>query len=343
MHLGVSFLAVILLLNVPSLSYLFIQDKGSAQVVKRKCPVCKEKLSESWKKTLCADCAKDVLRENSSGSGDLISTLKKELRSTFQAFRSTLEQSRPREEASGSQDPPRAKKTLSNPVVQDSSQVIPPGSGSEFEEEAESASKYKLSLEEVAGLLKVVYATLGIQEERKELSLYDQMYAGLGDTKSRVFPVHSLITEMIKKEWLEPEKKPFFSGSHKRRFPFEENPEAIWNKIPKLDTAFSQVSKSTDLTFEDMGLLKEPMDKRIELLLKITWQSVMNNLKPAMATTCVARNLEYWIGQLKSHISADSPKQEILDSFKTLTAGVSYIADASAESIRMTTRSATHD
>ena len=169
-----------------SLSFLFTQDKDSAQVVKRKCPVCKEKLSESWKKTLCADCTKDVLKETSSSSGDLISTLRKELRTTFQAFRSTLEQARP-VEPSGSQDPPRAERTLPNPIVQDVSQGIPPGSGSEFEEEAESASKYKLSLEEVAGLLKVVHATLGIEEEREELSLYDQMYAGLGDTKSRCF------------------------------------------------------------------------------------------------------------------------------------------------------------
>lgn len=86
-----------------------------------------------------------------------------------------------------------------------------------------------------------------------------------------------------------------------------------------------------------MGTLKEPMDKSMFLLLKRAWQSIMNNLnlKPAMATTCISRNLHHWVNQMKFHITADSPKQEILDSFATLSAAVAYIAYASAESIRM--------
>ena len=193
-----------------ALSCLFIQGKGSAQIVKKRCPVCKEKLSDSWSKTLCADCTKEVLKEAPSVGGDLISTLKKELRTTFQAFRSSLE-ARPVEQAGVSQDPSLGERhNLFNPLNQDDSQEIPLNSDSENEDEAEPASKYKLSLEEVAGLLKMIHATLGIEEEKKELSLHDRMYAGLGDTKGRVFPVHSLITEMIKKEWVEPGEEPIF-------------------------------------------------------------------------------------------------------------------------------------
>lgn len=291
-----------------------------------------------------------VREETPSVCGDLVSTIKDELRATFQAFRSNL-----REEPGPSRDPlvpqpssePQSGSQIifGGPISQDASQesvsLAPDDTDSEEEEnESDTASKYKLSLEEVGGLLKVIHATLGIEEEKKELSLHDRMYAGLGDSKGRSFPVHSVITDMIKKEWLEPEKKPFFSRAHKKRFPFEENPDSIWNKVPKLDSAFSQVSKSTDLAFEDMGTLKEPMDKRMDLLLKRTWQSVMHNLKPAMATTCVARNLDHWVNQLKAHVIADSSKQEILDSFSTLSAAISYIADASAESIRMSARSA---
>ncbi|XP_040195610.1 cactin-like [Rana temporaria] len=88
-----------------------------------------------------------------------------------------------------------------------------------------------------------------------------------------------------------------------------------------------------------MGILKDPMDKRMDQQLKRAWQSIMGNLKPAMATTCVSRNMEYCLTQIKAHIMADSPKQEILDSFSTLSAAVAYVSDASAESIRMTARS----
>lgn len=128
------------------------------------------------------------------------------------------------------------------------------------------------------------------------------MYAGL------TFPVCSVISETIRKEWADPEKKPFFPSAHKGHFPFNEDPESLWNKVPKLDAAFSRVSRSTDLAFEDMGILKDPMDKRMDQQLNKAWQSIMGNLKPAMAMTCVSRNMEFWLNQLKAHIIADSPK-----------------------------------
>ena len=212
------------------------------------------------------------------------------------------------------------------------------------EEEEEGAqsrpTKYKLSLEQVDGLLRAVYITLGLEEDKKELSLHDKMYAGLEEPKGRIFPVHQTISDAIKHEWADPEKKTFFPKAFKRRFPFDEDPGAPWNKMPKIDAAFSQVSRSTDLAFEDMGILRDPMDKKMDQQLKRSWQSIMGSLKPAMAVTCVSRNLEYWLSQLKAHITADSPKQEILDSFSTLSTAIAFIADASAESVKMTARSA---
>ena len=278
---------------------------------------------------------------------ELISSAKKELLSTFQSLRESLV-------------PPTTPLASTSQSSQDSVSVpelilgtvdAGPGEGgsqvpdSEDSEESEGESvghpsKFKLSLEEVDGLIRAIHLTLGLSEEKRDLTLHDRMYAGLGESKGRVIPVHSVISETIVREWQDPEKKPFFPKAHKRRFPFEEDQTAVWNKVPKLDAAFSQVSRSTDLAFEDMGVLRDPMDKRMDLLLKRSWQSIMNGLKPAMATTCVARNLEFWTNQLKNHISADSSKEEILESFSTLTAAVAYIADASVEAIKMSARSA---
>lgn len=52
------------------------------------------------------------------------------------------------------------------------------------------------------------------------------------------------------------------------RFPFDEDSVQVWNKRPKLDAAFSQVSRHTDLAFEDMRVPKDTMDKRADSLLK---------------------------------------------------------------------------
>lgn len=96
------------------------------------------------------------------------------------------------------------------------------------------------------------------------------MYAGLNETKICTFPVHSAISEAIKKEWAELERKSVFPRVHKRRFLFGQDPAALWNKVPKLHVAFSQVSRSIDLAFKDMRILKDPMDKRMDQQLKKT-------------------------------------------------------------------------
>lgn len=80
------------------------------------------------------------------------------------------------------------------------------------------------------------------------------MYQGMDEVKHRVFPVHNVLTDSIKREWKDPERTPFFSRSLKRRFPFDDNSAQVWNKRPKLDAAFSQVSRNTDLAYEDMGV-----------------------------------------------------------------------------------------
>ncbi|XP_040203676.1 uncharacterized protein LOC120935688 [Rana temporaria] len=84
-----------------------------------------------------------------------------------------------------------------------------------------------------------------------------------------------------------------------------------------------------------MGNLTDAMDKRMDSLLKKAWESIIGNLKPELAVTVVARNLEHWLSKIQEHIEADTDKDTILASFPTILKGVAYIADASAESVRM--------
>ena len=64
----------------------------------------------------------------------------------------------------------------------------------------------------------------------------------------------------------------------------------------------------------------------------------MGNLKPALASTCVARNLEEWLTQIQTHLLAGTSREEILKSFPLLFSAVGFLADSSAESARMTAR-----
>lgn len=212
-------------------SFVSWQAKSSDPVAKRKCPSCKSKLPEGWKKTLCQACIDLLVKEDaSSACSDLIASVKKELDATIQSFRSSL--------ANPSLSQPTTSQSsqgsLIVPVMETEASPTPEGhspSQSEDSDEGEEGenlpSRFKLSLEQVDGLLKAIYTTLGLEEERKELSLHDKMYAGLSEHKNRNFPVHSVISEAIKKEWAEPERKPFFPKALKRRFPFDEDPAAV--------------------------------------------------------------------------------------------------------------------
>lgn len=109
------------------------------------------------------------------------------------------------------------------------------------------------------------------------MSLHDKMFQGVGEVKHRVFSVHTFISETVKREWKDPERAPFFSKSLKLRLLFEDDSDQVWNKKPKLDADFSQVSRNTDLAFEDMGIPKNAMDKRADSLLKKAWDSTLTN------------------------------------------------------------------
>lgn len=286
----------------------------------------------------------DLVKEESSQEcKELLSSVRKELAEALGTVRSLVKhgQSSSQEQSSHSSFPQSTSRQVES-ESEEERESIPPSTIDSEEEEVEEesrSSRYKLSLEEVDELLKAIYTTLEIQEEKAQLSVHDKMYLGLEEIKHRVFPVHKVLTDTIKKEWKNPERGQFFSKTLKRRFPFEENEELLWNKKTKIDAAFSQVSRKTDLAFEDMGILKDAMDKRADGLLKKAWDSSLANLKPAMAATVVARNLECWLEQLKNHVVAGTSRKDLLESFPTLLKAVKYMADASAESIRMSARS----
>lgn len=72
------------------------------------------------------------------------------------------------------------------------------------------------------------------------------------------------------------------------------------------------MSWKTGLAFKDMGILKVAMDKRADSLLKKAWDLTLANLKPAMTSTVVARNLEHWLEQLKKRIKAGTSHKNLL-------------------------------
>lgn len=98
-----------------------------------------------------------------------------------------------------------------------------------------------------------------------------------------------------------------------------------------------------DLAFEGLGVLKDTMDERADSLLKKALDSMLANLKLAMASPDVARNLKHWLEQLQSHIEAQTSRKDLLDTLPVLQKAFGYMANTSAESVRMSARSSALD
>lgn len=148
------------------------------------------------------------------------------MQATFQGFRSILADFRPLLSQASAPSPSGVGLgevgVPQEALVRESS---PPAVVSSEEEDplegtSSGNSRYKLSLEEVDELLAAIYDTLDIREEQVQLSRHDLMYQGLQETKARVFPVHKVLSEAVRKEWADPERKPFFLEMFKEKVSF---------------------------------------------------------------------------------------------------------------------------
>ncbi|CAJ0965447.1 unnamed protein product [Ranitomeya imitator] len=132
----------------------------------------------------------------------------------------------------------------------------------------EESGRFCLPLDRVDKLVKSVRGTMGLEEPKTQLSRQELMFSGLEHKKRRSFPVIDKIQDLILREWKKPEKKGSLPPALKRRYPFEDTDVDTWDKAPKLDAAVAKASKKAALPFEDMGSLKDPLDRKAEIFLK---------------------------------------------------------------------------
>lgn len=330
----------------------------------KRCGNCNDKLPQDHGKPFCYRCIQKLSsKETSQVMRDFLA-VQSEMLSTLQSIKTAIApKAEDREilssrEGTSSQEgfSDRGQKTLQGPPSSVTSGV------EEFEDPEESeedsleegvdtdadsqdsdsprASSHLFPVEDMGQLLRAIYASEDIPEPPVQASARDKMYRGLGKPQSRVFPVHQALKEVILREWKDPERKVLRLKTWKRRFPFGEEEEQKFFKTPKLDAALSQVSKKSDLSFEDSGNLKDQMDRRAEALLRRAWDSNAAAMAPALASACVARNVDAWLGRLSNHVSKGSDSKEITDSLEIIGKAVAYLADAAVESVRNTAKSA---
>ncbi|XP_044150559.1 lamina-associated polypeptide 2, isoforms alpha/zeta-like [Bufo gargarizans] len=302
-----------------------LSEKESAQKAKssqraKKCSLCSIKLSDSSDRKVCKKCTDNI-------SKDLVPSLKEELKNTIrEEIRAAM---------SDTSLIPSCSKQAQGPATKASDSEFgelgseDSGSDSEFK-------NYLFSSEDTRELTKAVRATMDLSDEKICRSVHDEMFSGFEQRSNRGFPVHKNMHDLIKREWRSPDRKLFIPRTIRRRLPFSSEDEALLTTCPKIDVSLSKLVKGPNaLPFEDMGSLRDPMDKKTDQTLKKTWEACAALFKPNLAATSVSRSLKKWLTQLESLLKGGSTYGDLKDSFPLLIKAVDFLSDATAESVRI--------
>ncbi|XP_073412006.1 uncharacterized protein [Dendrobates tinctorius] len=134
---------------------------------------------------------------------------------------------------------------------------------SDLEEEGEILAdrqvpgrKFLFRLEDTDELVQAVRNTMQIEEVPKPQSRQDLMFGGLVGRRQTVFPE-----------------------------------TRVWEEVSKIDFPVATVTKKTAIPFEDSSSLRDPMDRKADVLLKRTWETSAALIRANIAATLVARSM----------------------------------------------------
>lgn len=147
-------------------------------------------------------------------------------------------------------------------------------------------------MEETKELLRSIYALEQIQDQVRVYSARGHLFMGLEQASHRVFPVHQPVSPSSSGVEDTRMEIGIFQGLKTQISVLRES-VGFQHECPKLDASVAKVLKKY-LSFEDMGLLKDPLDQKMDAHLKPAWESSDTAFYPGMTSTCATWNLVAW-------------------------------------------------
>lgn len=126
------------------------------------------------------------------------------------------------------------------------------GENSESESQDSESSRHnrhRFPVEDTEGLFRAIYASEDILEPPTQMLTWDKIYRALGKPQSKVFTVLQTLKEDILREWKDPERKALKLKTWKSSFPFGEEEEEKFFKIPNMDPQFCGLPFEGSLLF----------------------------------------------------------------------------------------------
>ncbi|XP_041440686.1 lamina-associated polypeptide 2, isoforms alpha/zeta-like [Xenopus laevis] len=255
------------------------------------------------------DCMTCIAKKQGSESVPSTTWIKDFIKSTMQEMMAELQDSR------------LPEGPLDSPVL----------SGEDSSSEEESLALF--ATDNTARLIKKVRSTMDYFEEIEALPSTSQV-----TKRSKTFPVHSVMKELMKREWKEPEKAPTITKRHKLLFPIQEEELQSWEAPPKVDIAIARLSKKTVIPVEDGSGLKDPMDRKADSILKRSYTAAVAACKPALAASGVARSTRFWLKQLDEDITNRIAREELSSSLSKISMAIDFLCDATVEGVKLSAK-----
>ncbi|PIO36992.1 hypothetical protein AB205_0020720 [Aquarana catesbeiana] len=149
---------------------------------------------------------------------------------------------------------------------------------------------------------------------------------------AQAFPVHNLLEKLLYAEWDHPDKRFFPPKKFSTLYPMEERFIKMWG-IPAIDAAISSVNNSLTCPVDNAQMLRDPVDKKMESLLKDVFSLAGSVAQPAVAAIGVCQYLRDHIKQVIKVL----PEQQA-QGLANLPAALCYVVDAIRDSIMQTSR-----
>ncbi|XP_053570896.1 lamina-associated polypeptide 2, isoforms alpha/zeta-like [Bombina bombina] len=150
------------------------------------------------------------------------------------------------------------------------------------------------------------------------------------------FPIPKRVADIVNKEWERP-GIPFVPPPiFKKLFPMVDPRKDLWQSVPKVEGAVSTLNKRTTIPIEDSCAFKDPMDKKLEGLLKKMFVQQGYLLQPISCIVPVTTAAYFWFDELIKVLDSDSPPyEEIMDRINALKLANAFTLDATLQLARL--------
>ena len=206
------------------------------------------------------------------------------------------------------------------------------GSGIEDPDTEESGA---VSLREswwIQGLTDLVHRAFNLPVPDLQVSTVSALGSLRAPQSSAVFPIHPLLEGVLFQEWNKPDKVFFPPKKFSVLYPMEEKFSKRWAS-PAVDAAISCVNKSLTCPVENVQVFKDPVDRRLEALLKNSFTSAGAVVQPAVAAIGVAQALSDQFKQMLELIPAEQAEE-----FSDVPKAICFTVDAIKDSIQQASR-----